>query len=111
VPKGFTLACYFNLFFAKGDDAAARRMLIEEFKNYDRILPYHKMFEEAGIAGAVAGVETDSARVPDELVDISLANPTMSEVARFLKRFTQAGSCSRSSVHTSRETRPTSCGS
>ena len=95
LPKGairrdFTLACYVKLFFARSD-AVARRMLMEEFKNYDRMPAYHKMFEEAGIAGALADLEANSTRVPDEMLDVSLPNPTKSEVAQFLRLFTRAG--------------------
>jgi hypothetical protein len=88
--KDFTLACYVKLFFAE-TDAAAHRMLIEEFKNYDRIPAYHKMFEEAGISDAITNVEVDSASVPDELLDVSLPNPTKGEVAQFLRRFVRVG--------------------
>jgi len=90
VRKGFTLACYIKLFFAK-DDAAARTMLVKEITNYDHFPSYHKMFEEAGVTDAIARLRHGSGTIPEELLEISLPNPSKHEVARFLGRFVRAG--------------------
>jgi hypothetical protein len=90
VRKGFTLACYVKLFFARGD-AVASRMLIQEVATYDHIPSYHKMFEEIGVAGKIAELEPGSDMVPRELLDIALANPTRQQVAGSLRRFVRAG--------------------
>ncbi len=88
--KGFTLACYIKLFFAKSD-AAARRMLVREVTTYDGYPSYHKMFVEAGVADEIAGLRQDSDRIPEGLLEISLPNPTRREVAQLLGRFARAG--------------------
>ena len=90
VRKGFALACYIKLFFAKSD-AAARKMLVQEITNYNNYPSYHKMFEVAGVADSIAGLRRDSRKIPDELLEISLPNPTKQEVVRFLRRFARAG--------------------
>ena len=90
VRKGFTLACYVKLFFAKSD-AAARKMLVQEITTYNGYPSYHKMFEAAGVADSIAGLGRDSRKIPDGLLEISLPNPTKQEVARLLGRFARAG--------------------
>jgi Luciferase-like monooxygenase len=90
VRKGFALACYIKLFFAKSD-AAARRMLVEEITNYDGYPSYHKMFQVAGVADSIAGLARDSRNIPHRILEISLPNPTKREVAEFLGRFATAG--------------------
>jgi Luciferase-like monooxygenase len=89
-PKRFTLACYIKLFFAESD-ADARRMLLGEVVTYDRIPAYHRMFEDLGVAGAIASLGPDASTVPQRLLDISLPNPTKLDVERFLLRFVHAG--------------------
>ena len=88
--KGFTLACYIKLFFAKSD-AAARRMLVEEVTAYDGYPSYHKMFVEAGVADDIAGLRHDPGTIPEGLLEVSLPNPSKREVAEFLRRFARAG--------------------
>lgn len=89
LPKDFTLACYVKLFFAESD-ATARKMLAEEFANYNGVPSYHDMFKQAGVADAIAGLKPGS-EIPEELLDIPLANPTRKQTAEFLKRFARAG--------------------
>ena len=89
--KGFTLACYIKLFFAR-EDAAARRMLIDEMKRYDGIPQYHSMFEEIEVSEAIAGLDLGSVqKIPDELLAISSANPSDDKVGRILDDFRRAG--------------------
>jgi hypothetical protein len=90
VPETFTLACYIKLFFAESD-TVAKRMLAEEVMTYDSFPPYHKMFEEAGLAGAIATLEPGSGKIPDELLEVSLWNPSGQEVAQLVGQFALAG--------------------
>jgi hypothetical protein len=90
VPGAFTLACYIKLFYAESD-AVAKRMLAEEMVSYDSFPPYHKMFEEAGLAGAIATLEPDSDKIPDELLEVSLWNPSEQAVTQLVARFSRAG--------------------
>jgi alkanesulfonate monooxygenase SsuD/methylene tetrahydromethanopterin reductase-like flavin-dependent oxidoreductase (luciferase family) len=90
VPGTFTVACYIKLFFAESD-AVARRMLAEEMVSYDRFPPYHKMFEEAGLADAIATLEPNPGKIPDELLEVSLWNPNEQEVTQLITRFSLAG--------------------
>jgi hypothetical protein len=94
VPKDivhgpFTLACYLKLFFAE-EGEVARKMLVEELRMYDRIPQYHAMFEEIGVASVIAGLDGKSS-IPQQVSEISLANPTDEEVVSMLRRFNQAG--------------------
>jgi len=66
-------------------------MLVHEVTTYDGYPSYHKMFEEAGVADAIAGLGRDFRRIPDGLLEISLPNPTKHEVAQLLRRFARAG--------------------
>ncbi len=92
-PKGkrgkFTLGCYVKLFFAE-KDAVARKMLIDEIRMYDRIPQYHAMFEEIGVSVAIRGLGRGST-IPDELREISMANPSDVEVIGMLEKFVEAG--------------------
>jgi hypothetical protein len=89
-PKSdFTLACYVKLFFAQ-DDERAKRMLVQEMKMYAAIPQYHAMFEEMGVSGAIAALEGSSA-IPQELQEISLANPSDSEILSMMEDFSGAG--------------------
>ena len=49
------------------------------------------MFEEAGVAGAIASLGKGSSKIPDGLLEVSLPNPTKQEVAQLLGRFARAG--------------------
>jgi hypothetical protein len=94
VPKdgrrdGFTLACYVKLFFAE-KEAAARRMLVDEMKMYNGIPQYRVMFEEIGASDAIGRLGPESA-IPDQLLEISLANPSDDQIALLLDRFVRAG--------------------
>jgi len=89
--KGFTLACYIKLFFAR-KDAAARKMLVDEMRAYDRIPQYHAMFEEIGCSDSIGRLDSGSSEdIPDDLLAISSANPDDDEVGRILERFNRAG--------------------
>jgi alkanesulfonate monooxygenase SsuD/methylene tetrahydromethanopterin reductase-like flavin-dependent oxidoreductase (luciferase family) len=89
--KGFTMACYVKLFFAEKDEVA-REMLIDEVKMYNAIPQYRAMFREIGCSDSIESLDPRSSQeVPDDLLEISLANPTDAEVSRMLRRFVLAG--------------------
>jgi len=89
--KGFTLACYIKLFFAK-EDAVAKEMLVDEMKMYNAIPQYHAMFKEIGCSDSIDKLDPRSAEdIPDDLLEISSANPNDEEVVRILERFNRAG--------------------
>jgi luciferase-like monooxygenase len=87
--EGFTLACYVKLFFAE-KEPIARKMLVDEMKMYDGFPQYHIMFEEIGVSDAISRLDSESA-IPDQLLEISLANPSDDQVARLVDRFAGAG--------------------
>ena len=87
--KGFTLACYIKLFFAE-NDADAKRMLISELRMYDSIPQYHAMFEEIGASDSISKLDPDRV-IPDDLLEISLANPGDDEAVHMLELFTHSG--------------------
>lgn len=89
IRENFTLGCYVKLFFAE-EDAVARKMLVDEIRMYDRIPQYHAMFEEIGVSGAIRGLERGST-IPDDLLEISMANPSDVEVVSMLEKFMEAG--------------------
>ena len=89
--KGFTLACYIKLFFAEKDDVA-KEMLIDEIRMYDGIPQYHAMFKEIGASDSISKLDPESGRdIPEDLLEISSANPTDNEVGRIIERFGRAG--------------------
>lgn len=87
--EGFTLGCYVKLFFAGSGDVA-KKMLVDEFRTYDRIPQYHAMFGEIGVSAVIDKLGPNSS-VAEQLSEISLANPTDEEVVDLLQRFRQAG--------------------
>jgi alkanesulfonate monooxygenase SsuD/methylene tetrahydromethanopterin reductase-like flavin-dependent oxidoreductase (luciferase family) len=89
--KGFTLACYIKLFFAE-KDSIAREMLVDEMKMYNAIPQYHAMFKQIGSSDSIDRLDPElSQGIPDDLLEISSANPDDAEVARILERFSRAG--------------------
>jgi hypothetical protein len=89
--KEFTLACYIKLFFAEKDEVA-RKMLIDEMKGYNELPQYRAMFEEIGCSDSINRLDSESARsIPDNLLEISSANPSDNEVGDILGRFNRAG--------------------
>jgi hypothetical protein len=89
--RGFTLACYIKLFFAE-KDAVAKKMLIDEIRTYDSLPQYHAMFEENGSSDSISKLDPESARdIPDDLLEISSANPDDDDVGRILGRFGRVG--------------------
>jgi alkanesulfonate monooxygenase SsuD/methylene tetrahydromethanopterin reductase-like flavin-dependent oxidoreductase (luciferase family) len=89
--KGFTLACYIKLFFAE-KDAIARKMLVDELRMYNNLPQYHAMFEEIGSSDLIGKLDPKSEwDIPEDLLEISSANPDDDEVGRILERFNRAG--------------------
>ncbi len=89
------VSCYLKIFYSR-KEATANRMLIEEFVGYDQNPSYHKMFESAGVAQEIeraklAEGSNRSADPSENLMRISLANPTETEVAAYVTTFRKAG--------------------
>jgi alkanesulfonate monooxygenase SsuD/methylene tetrahydromethanopterin reductase-like flavin-dependent oxidoreductase (luciferase family) len=87
-----TFACYLKMFYSR-NEIEAKRMLMQEFANYDRVPSYHKMFELAGVSKYIktALSSIPDGEVPDSLKEICLANPTTNELQNFVNRFRDAG--------------------
>ena len=89
------VSCYLKIFYSRKEETA-RRMLIQEFANYDRIPSYHQMFESIGVAGEIASASLALASkrdndVSDKLLKVSLANPTKKELSSYVATFRDAG--------------------
>jgi alkanesulfonate monooxygenase SsuD/methylene tetrahydromethanopterin reductase-like flavin-dependent oxidoreductase (luciferase family) len=88
--QNFVLACYIKLFFAEKDETA-RKMLVDEIRSYSRLPQYRAMFDEAGVSGSIDGLDSSGKHIPEDVLEISLANPSDAEVVRFMRRFADAG--------------------
>ena len=94
--KGETeFACYLKVFYSQTRERALR-LLVEEFANYNRIPSYHKMFVLDGIASEIesAQLRLQSGKDPDsksKLFQVSLANPTVDELKKYVAEFRSAG--------------------
>ena len=90
-------ACYLKIFYSSESDDVARRLMLQEFLNYDSTPQYHDMFVQDGTAKAISSLKeneewrTDGADVPRELLVVSLANAKSEELVRYVKSFKQAG--------------------
>jgi alkanesulfonate monooxygenase SsuD/methylene tetrahydromethanopterin reductase-like flavin-dependent oxidoreductase (luciferase family) len=90
------IACYVKIFYSKKIETA-RRLLIEEFANYDQIPTYHKMFERDDIAKDIAQAKANiemivqSGRLPSSLLSISLVNPSSDELKGIVQKFRDGG--------------------
>jgi luciferase-like monooxygenase len=96
-PKELELACYLKLFYSAKSNDTPKRLLVQEFLNYDSIPQYHQMFVQDGTAEAIASLkQTDEWRkhdfdVPKELLKVSLANPEGNELANYVESFRREG--------------------
>ncbi len=89
------VSCYLKIFYSRNEDTA-KRMLIEEFANYNRIPSYHQMFESAGVADEIASASSALAskggvQVSGKLLKISLPNPTRKQLSAHVGTFRDAG--------------------
>lgn len=90
-------ACYLKIFYSSKSDDVARRLMLQEFLNYDSTPQYHEMFVQDGTAKAISSLKeneewrTRRVDLPKELLGVSLANAKIEELARYLKSFRQAG--------------------
>jgi alkanesulfonate monooxygenase SsuD/methylene tetrahydromethanopterin reductase-like flavin-dependent oxidoreductase (luciferase family) len=91
---GFKVACYVKLFFAE-DESEARRMLVDEFIHYDSLPQYHRLFEAMGISKTLevfrSTPEITEGHITEEILEISMDNPTQKEVLELLESFREAG--------------------
>ncbi len=97
MPAPVEFACYLKIFYSSRSDETARRLLVQEFLNYDTTGQYHEMFLQDGTAGAISEYrksddwKNNPVRVPEELLRVSLANPSDDELHRYVQSFRQAG--------------------
>lgn len=90
-------ACYLKIFYSSESDDAARRLMLQEFLNYDSTPQYHEMFVQDGTAKAISSLrENEEWRrgrvdLPRELLAVSLANARSEELVRYVESFRQAG--------------------
>jgi len=96
-PKELGFACYLKLFYSAKNNHGAKRLLVQEFLNYDSMPQYHQMFEQDGTAEALVSFkETEEWKsrdfeVPKKLLRVSLANPQGDELTNYVESFRQAG--------------------
>lgn len=93
--KEVIFACYLKIFYSK-DKSAADRLLMEEFAKYDHLPQYHEMFKQDGVANLInEGSRRLSANrdigIPEELLQISLSNPSQDELKEYVKNFRSSG--------------------
>ena len=73
----------------------ARRMLADEFVNYDTLPQYHRMFEAMGITRSLEAFrnhrEISDRDTGGVISEVSLANPNQGQVIELLGRFREAG--------------------
>jgi Luciferase-like monooxygenase len=90
-----TLVCYLKIFYSK-DEKRAKRLLIEEFANYDANPQYHDMFVKDGVADDIRSASRSlsskgSPEIPESLYKISLANPSVEQLQQLVSKFRTAG--------------------
>jgi alkanesulfonate monooxygenase SsuD/methylene tetrahydromethanopterin reductase-like flavin-dependent oxidoreductase (luciferase family) len=94
---GIDFACYLKIFYSSQSDEAARRLMVQEFLNYDSTPQYHEMFQQDGTAKAISSFKSKEDwkngpfKVPQELLRVSLANPRTEELVQYVKSFRQGG--------------------
>ncbi len=90
-------ACYLKIFYSSKSDEAAQRLMIQEFLNYDSTSQYHEMFVQDGTAEVIARFrksddwKSGEISLPRELLKVSMANPTDSELSSYVESFRLAG--------------------
>jgi len=90
-------ACYLKVFYASEGDEAARRLLVQEFLNYDSTPQYHEMFLQDGTADVISAFRKNEewklgpVELPSELLKVSRPNPLGAELHRFVQSFRKAG--------------------
>jgi alkanesulfonate monooxygenase SsuD/methylene tetrahydromethanopterin reductase-like flavin-dependent oxidoreductase (luciferase family) len=94
---GVDFACYLKIFYSSQSDESARRLMLQEFLNYDTTPQYHEMFAQDGTAGTISsfkeneGWKTGSVDLPEQLLRVSLANPDDDELHQHVQSFRKAG--------------------
>ena len=95
--NNINFACYLKIFYSSESDDTARRLMQQEFLNYDSTPQYHEMFVQDGTARAISSLKekedwrTGAVELPRELLAVSLANAKSEELVRYVKSFRQAG--------------------
>ena len=89
------VSCYLKIFYSR-NERTANKMLIEEFAHYNENPSYHALFKSVGVAHELeqanqALSSNKIIRPSENLMRISLANPTDAELAAYVTRFREAG--------------------
>jgi alkanesulfonate monooxygenase SsuD/methylene tetrahydromethanopterin reductase-like flavin-dependent oxidoreductase (luciferase family) len=89
------VSCYLKIFYSR-NERTANKMLIEEFARYNENPSYHALFKSVGVAHELEQANralgsNKIIRPSENLMRISLANPTDAELAAYVTRFREAG--------------------
>ncbi len=90
-------ACYLKIFYSSKNDGTARRLMVQEFLNYDSTPQYHEMFLRDGTADVISEFRKNDewkrgpVELPMELLKVSVANPADDELSRYVRSFREAG--------------------
>ena len=90
-------ACYLKIFYSSRDNVTAKRLLVQEFLNYDSTSQYHEMFVQDGIADIIKQFAKDEKwkkqdfDLPDALLTISLANAVHDQLKDYVESYRKAG--------------------
>ncbi len=92
------ISCYLKLFYSSKGEDSARRLLIQEFLNYDSIPHYHQMFLQDRTGETIASFRESNAwkhesgvELPEQLSRVSLANPSAEQLGSYVRSFREAG--------------------
>jgi len=93
---GARISCYLKLFYSSKGEVSAKRLLVQEFLNYDSIPHYHQMFQQDRTAETIHTFRKSDAwkredfDLPDQLLKVSLANPSSGELSSYVNSFREA---------------------
>jgi hypothetical protein len=89
------VSCYLKIFYSRNENTA-NKMLFEEFAHYNKNPSYHELFESVGVAHEIEQADQAlgskmTVRPSENLMRISLANPTSVELAAYMTSFRKVG--------------------
>jgi len=89
------VSCYLKIFYSR-NGRTANKMLVEEFAHYNKNPSYHELFKSVGVAHEIEQASqalgsNKIIRPSENLMRISLANPTNTELAAYVTRFREVG--------------------
>lgn len=92
IKKNFRVAAYVKLFYSE-DERQAKKMFVEEFARYDSLSNYHALFETLNVAKTIETLRHESIgqSLPENLLELSLCNPSRREVRHMMSRLVRSG--------------------